>query len=80
MVQAKYAGYNFEWKKQGSVTFSADRKNEVSEIFIISLSLSRGVRFRFKLLNLADSKVKYCNTIPDIHLIMAFSTFFLFTS
>ena len=29
------------WKKQGSVTYSTDRENEVSKIFIISLRLIR---------------------------------------
>ena len=34
---AKSAGHKSKGKKQGSATYSADRENEVSKIFIISL-------------------------------------------
>ena len=35
-------------KKQGSVTYSAVQKNEVSKLFIISLSSNRGETFQVK--------------------------------
>ena len=38
---AKRAGHKSTGKKQGSVTYSADRENENSKIFIISLRLLR---------------------------------------
>ena len=34
---AKHAGHKSKGKKRGSVTYSTDRENEVSKIFIISL-------------------------------------------
>ena len=34
---AKRAGHKSKGKKRGSVTYSTDRENEVSKIFIISL-------------------------------------------
>ena len=34
---AKRAGHKSERKKRGSVTYSTDRENDVSKIFIISL-------------------------------------------
>ena len=36
---AKRAGHKLTGKKRGSVTYSRDRENEVSKIFIISLRL-----------------------------------------
>ena len=33
-----------QWEKQGSVTYSMDRENEVSKIHIISLRLIRQVK------------------------------------
>ena len=35
----KRAGHKFTGKKRGSVTYSTDRENEVSKIFILSLRL-----------------------------------------
>ena len=42
---AKRAGHKSKGKKRGSVTYSTDRENEVSKIFIISLRLT-GARAR----------------------------------
>ena len=42
---AKRAGHKSTGKKRGSVTYSTDRENEVSKIFIISLRLT-GARAR----------------------------------
>ena len=35
----KRAGHKSEQKRRGSVTYGADRKNEVDKIFMISLGL-----------------------------------------
>ena len=37
MAQARSAGHKSKGNKRGSVTYSTDRENEVSKIFIISL-------------------------------------------
>ena len=37
LPSAKRAGHKSKGKKRGSVTYSTDRENEVSKIFIISL-------------------------------------------
>ena len=39
---AKRAGHKSKGKRRGSVTYSADRENEVSKIFIISLVCLKG--------------------------------------
>ena len=44
---AKRAGHKSKGKKRGSVTYSTDRENEVSKIFIISLVCVRGAEERF---------------------------------
>ena len=44
---AKCAGHKSKGKKQGSVTYSTDRENEVSKIFIISLVCVWGAQKRF---------------------------------
>ena len=41
MAQARSARAINQWEKRGSVTYSTDRENEVSKIFIISLRLIR---------------------------------------
>ena len=50
---------------QGSVTYSMDRENQVSEIFLVSLGLNTAGRFQFnKIFNLVSCAVKY-----DLHLV-----------
>ena len=44
---AKRAGHKSKGKKRGSVTYSTDRENEVSKIFIISLVCVLGAQERF---------------------------------
>ena len=44
---AKRAGHKSKGKKQGSVTYSMDRENNVSKIFIISLVCVLGAQERF---------------------------------
>ena len=34
---AKHKGHELKWEKQGAVTYSTDRENKVSKMFIISL-------------------------------------------
>ena len=36
-LSAKHEGHERKWKKQSAVTYSADRENVVSKMFIISL-------------------------------------------
>ena len=43
MAKARSARAINQWEKRGSVTYSTDRENEVSKIFIISLRLIRRV-------------------------------------
>ena len=43
----KRAGHKSKGKKRGSVTYSTDRENEVSKIFIISLVCVWGAQARF---------------------------------
>ena len=52
---AKRAGHKSMGKKRGSVTYSMDRENEVSKIFIISL-LALFKLNGFKFLKLFESK------------------------
>ena len=53
-------------KKRGSITYSTDRENEVSKIFIISLRLIGGAG-KEKLLNLAGRTVEYARKIDQSH-------------
>ena len=53
-------------KKRGSITYSTDRENEVSKIFIISLRLI-GRAGKEKLLNLAGRTVEYARKIDQSH-------------
>ena len=49
---------------QGSVTYSVDRENQVSEIFLVSLGSNTAGRYQFnKIFNLESCAVKY-----DLHL------------
>ena len=41
-------GYKSEYKNRGSITYSTDQENKLSEIFIISLGSNREERFQFK--------------------------------
>ena len=50
---------------QGSVTYSMDRENQISEIFLVSLGSNTAGRFQFnKIFNLVSCAVKY-----DLHLV-----------
>ena len=50
---------------QGSVTYSVDRENQVSEIFLVSLGSNTAGRYQFnKIFNLVSCAVKY-----DLHLV-----------
>ena len=50
---------------QGSVTYSMDRENQVSEMFLVSLGSSTAGRYQFnKIFNLVSCAVKY-----DLHLV-----------
>ena len=58
-----FSGHKSKGKKRGSVTYSTDRENEVSKIFIISLQCAWGAQERslftrngFKFLNQVESK------------------------
>ena len=52
MIPIKFSQLRFiareRLKKQGSVTYSAVQKNEVSKLFTISLSSNRGETFQVK--------------------------------
>ena len=49
---------------KGSVTYSMDRENQISEIFLVSLGSNTAGRFQFnKIFNLVSCAVKY-----DLHL------------
>ena len=49
---------------KGSVTYSMDRENQISEIFLVSLGSNTAGRFQFnKVFNLVSCAVKY-----DLHL------------
>ena len=43
MAQARSAGHKLQGKKPGSVTYSTDRENKVSKIFILSLLCVKGL-------------------------------------
>ena len=47
LPSAERAGHKSKGKKRGSVTYSTDRENEVSKIFVISLVCVRGAQERF---------------------------------
>ena len=50
---------------QGSVTYSVDWENQVSEIFLVSLGSNTAGRYQFnKIFNLVSCAVKY-----DLHLV-----------
>ena len=53
---AKRAGHKSRGKKRGSVTYSTDRENEDSKIFIISLVCVLLTRNSFKFLKHLESK------------------------
>ena len=58
MAQVQSAQAINQWEKQGSVTYSTDRENEVCKIFIISLRLI-GCAGKEQLSKLAGNTVKY---------------------
>ena len=63
LVQSMWA-LNRSENIQGSVTYSVDRENQVSEIFLVSLGLKTAGRYQFnKIFNLVSCAVKY-----DLHL------------
>ena len=70
---AKRAGHESKWKKRGSVTYSTDRENEVSKIFIRSLLCVWGAQERF-LLTRNDFKFLTHLESKTIHFEIAFKS------
>ena len=61
---AKRVGYKSTGKKRGSVTYSTDRENEVSKIFIISLRLTGARQGNYCSLSEAEGSTATKNAVP----------------
>ena len=68
LLLAEFEGHESKGKKRGSVTYSTDRENEVSKMFIISLLCVWGAQERFlftrngfKFLTYLESKTSIWN-------------------